>query len=198
MECPALTGNTVRLEPLTEAHREPLRAAADDDRVWEFMTLLGRGPGFDEYFDDALKQRGLGRRVPFAVRLLATDELVGSTGYIDPVPQHKRVEVGWTWYRPDQWQTATNPECKLLLLTHAFDALGFNRVQFHTDLLNTRSQAAIAKLGAVREGVLRSHAITRGGRIRDSVIFGMTRAGWPEVKERLEARLASFAPVKNA
>ena len=112
--------------------------------------------------------------MPFAVRLLATGELIGSTSYLDPVPEHKRVEIGWTWYRPDQWATAVNPECKLLLLAHAFDTLGLNRVSFVTDLRNERSQAAIAKLGAIREGVLRSHAITRNGRVRDSVLFAIT------------------------
>jgi N-acetyltransferase len=194
---PALTGRFVRLEPLAEEHRDGLRAAGDDDRVWEHMTVFGRGAEFDRVFDDALAQRDAGKRVPLAVRLLATGELVGATGYIDPVPAHKRVEIGWTWYRPDQWATAVNPECKLLLLSHAFDVLGFNRVQLVTDLRNTRSQAAIAKLGAVREGVMRSHMVTRGGRIRDSVLFAIVAADWPQVKERLSARVAAFGEKKN-
>jgi RimJ/RimL family protein N-acetyltransferase len=192
VEFPTLSGRFVRLEPLAEEHREGLRLAADDDRVWEHMTVLGRGPGFDSVFDDALAQRALGKRVPFAVRLLATSELVGATGYIDPVPTHKRVEIGWTWYRVDQWATAVNPECKLLLLAHAFETLAFNRVSFVTDLRNTRSQAAIAKLGAVREGVMRAHAITRGERIRDSVLFAITAADWPAVKAALIERVARF------
>jgi RimJ/RimL family protein N-acetyltransferase len=187
---PALPGRFVRLEPLAEEHREGLRAAADDDRVWEHMTLLARGADFDRWFDEALLHRDAGKRVPFAVRLVATGELVGGTGYIDPVPAHKRIEIGWTWYRPDQWATAVNPECKLLLLSHAFDVLGFNRVSFVTDLRNMRSQAAIAKLGATREGVMRSHAITRGDRVRDSVLFAIVAADWPRVKEGLLARLA--------
>jgi RimJ/RimL family protein N-acetyltransferase len=192
---PALTGRWVRLEPLVEEHREGLRAAADDDQVWEHMTLLARGPEFDRHFADALAQRDAGRRVPYAVRLLATGELVGGTGYIDPMPAHKRVEIGWTWYRPDQWATAVNPECKLLLLSHAFDTLGYNRVSFVTDLRNERSQAAIAKLGATREGIMRSHAITRGGRVRDSVLFAITATDWPHVKERLSARVAAHTEV---
>ena len=188
-----LEGRFVRLEPLAEAHCDGLRAAGDDDRVWEYLTVLGRGEQFDRWFDEAFTQRDVGKRVPFAVRLLATDELVGSTGYFDPQPAHKRVEIGWTWYRPDQWATAVNPECKLLLLSHAFDVLGVNRVQFFTDFLNTRSQAVIAKLGAIREGVLRCHAITRGGRVRDSVRFAIVAADWPGVKERLRARVAAWA-----
>ena len=189
---PVLAGRFVRLEPLAEEHRAGLRGAGDDDRVWEHMSLLGRGEGFDRFFSTALAQRAAGKRLPFAVRLLATGELIGSTSYLDPVPEHKRVEIGWTWYRPDHWATAVNPECKLLLLTHAFDTLGLNRVSFLTDLRNTRSQAAIARLGAVREGVMRCHAITRGGRVRDSVLFAITSNDWPIVKEQLTRRLASF------
>lgn len=189
---PALSGRRVRLEPLAEEHREGLRAAADNDRIWEHLALLGRGDGFDQFFATALAQRDAKRRVPFAVRLLATGELVGSTSYLDPVPEHKRVEIGWTWYRPDVWATAVNPECKLLLMSHAFDVLGLNRVSFLTDVRNERSQAAIAKLGAQREGVMRSHAITRNGRVRDSVLFAITAGDWPQVKERLTQRVATF------
>ncbi len=189
---PVLTGRWVRLEPLTEEHREGLRGAAADDSIWEHMTVLGSGAGFDGVFNDALALRDAGKRVPFAVRLLSSGELIGGTSYLDPVPQHKRVEIGWTWYRPDQWASAVNPECKLLLLSYAFDTLGLNRVQLLTDFRNTRSQAAIAKLGATREGVLRSHMITRGGRIRDSVLFAITAADWPRVKDGLLARLTAF------
>ncbi|MBM3982164.1 MAG: GNAT family N-acetyltransferase [Planctomycetes bacterium] len=189
---PELVGKWVRVEPLAEAHREAMRAASDDDRVWQFATVDGRGPLFDAPFDEALAQCAAGKRLPYAVRLLATGELIGGTSYIDPVAQHKRVEIGWTWYRPDHWAGPVNPECKLLLMAHAFDALGYNRVQFVTDLLNTRSQAAIAKLGATREGVLRAHAITRGGRVRDTVVFSVTATDWPKVKADLMARLAAL------
>lgn len=182
-----LTGRFVRLEPLTEAHRDPLRLAANDPRIWEFNSVSGYGPAFDEWFANALAAV---QRIPFAVRRLADDAIVGSTGYLDALPQHKRVEIGHTWYRPDCWGSAVNPECKLLLMTHAFEVMGVNRVSLVTDLLNKRSQAAIAKLGAVREGVLRSHAIVQGGRIRDSVMFSIIASEWPAVKERLQARLA--------
>ena len=186
---PALTGKCVRLEPLAEEHREGLRVAADDDRIWEHMLGLARGPEFDVFFNNALAEARDRKRVPFAVRLLSDGTLIGGTAYLDPVPMHKRVEIGSTWYRPDVWQTAVNPECKLLLLTHAFDTLQLNRVSLVTDVQNTRSQAAIAKLGAIREGVLRAHMLTRNGRVRDSVIFAITRAEWPSVKSRLILRL---------
>jgi RimJ/RimL family protein N-acetyltransferase len=193
MHTPKLTGRFVQLEPLGEEHREPLRLAADDERIWEHMTLLGRGPGFDEWFASALTGLEEGKRVPFAVKRLTDGQLVGSTSYLDPVPDHKRVEIGATWYRSDAWGTAVNPECKLLLMAHAFETLEFHRVSYVTDLRNSRSQAAIAKLGAMREGVLRSHMITRDGRIRDSVLFAITIAEWPSIKAKLQVRLAEFA-----
>ena len=189
---PVLAGRWVRLEPIAEEHREELCSAADDDRIWEHMTMVARGAEFDVWFANAVNQRTAQKRVPFAVRLLATGELVGSTSYLDPVPEHRRVEIGATWYRVDLWQTAVNPECKLLLLAHAFDTLGLNRVSFVTDIRNERSQAAIMKLGAVREGVMRSHMLTRGGRVRDSVLFAITASEWPEVKARLLTRLETF------
>jgi RimJ/RimL family protein N-acetyltransferase len=190
---PELAGRWVRLEPLAEAHREGLRAAADDPRIWTHMTLVATGAGFDPWFDTSLANHAAGVRLPVAVRRLADGALVGSTSYIDPHPGHKRVEIGATWYRPDCWATAVNPECKLLMMTHAFETLGLNRVSFVTDLRNERSQAAIAKLGATREGVLRAHMITQGGRARDSVLFSVISSDWPAVKERLHARLAAFA-----
>ncbi|HEX5818420.1 MAG TPA: GNAT family protein, partial [Gemmatimonadales bacterium] len=128
-------------------------------------------------------------RLPFAVRL-ADGRLVGSSSYLDITPAHRRLEIGATWYHPDVWATAVNPECKLLLLTHAFEVLQVNRVALVTDALNLRSQAAIARLGAVREGVLRADRITQTGRVRDSVIFSIVAAEWPAVRHGLERRLA--------
>lgn len=159
---PVLTGAWVQLEPLASAHREELRRAADDERIWQHTLVVARGSGFDAWFDDTLAQQDTGRQVPFAVRRLADHELVGSTSYLDPSPRHQRIEIGATWYNPAVWGTRVNAERKLLLLTHAFEALGMNRVSFVTDIRNTRSQAAIAKLGAVREGVLRGHMVTQG------------------------------------
>ena len=189
---PALTGRWVRLEPLAEAHREALRRAADDERIWKNTLVVGRGPGFDASFDDAFVQRDAGRQIPFAVRLLTDDRLIGSTSYLDVNPRHKRVEIGSTWYEPAAWGTAVNPECKLLLLAHAFEVLGVNRVALVTDLRNEHSQAAIAKLGAVQEGVLRAHMVTQGERVRDSVVFSIVAPEWLRVKERLTARLAGW------
>jgi RimJ/RimL family protein N-acetyltransferase len=142
-----------------------------------------------EAFDDGLALARAGLRFPFAVRQLSDGALVGSTSFLDPLLKHKRVEIGNTWYRPDTWGTRINPACKYVLMTHAFEVWGMNRVQYCTDLLNERSQAAITKLGAVREGVLRAHMVTHTGRIRDTVVFSITRREWPTVKDSLLARL---------
>jgi len=187
---PPLEGRRVRLEPLAETHREPLRRAAEDERLWAFTLTRGMGPGFDPWLDDALRQSDGGVRVPFAVRRLSDDTLVGSSSYLDVAIAEGRVEIGSTWYTRDEWGTATNPECKLLLLAHAIDVLGVNRVALVTDLLNTRSQSAIAKLGATREGVLRAHKISQGGRVRDTVVFSIIKAEWPAARAGLLARLA--------
>lgn len=194
---PTLVGQWVRLEPLEERHRDGLRAAADDERIWQHTLTVARGEGFDPWFDEALDQLGAGTRIPFAVCLLADGRLVGSTSYLDPSERHRRVEIGSTWYVPELWGTAVNPECKLLMLCHAFDVLGVNRVSLVTDALNTRSQAAIARLGAVREGVLRSHMLSQGGRVRDSVIFSIVAAEWPTVRDRLTARLERFRSSRD-
>src|SRR5262249_20178904 len=192
---PVLTGGWVQLEPLGAAHREGLRSAADDERIWRHTLVVARGPGFDPWFEDALAQRDAGRQIPLAVRRLADARLVGSTSFLDPSVRHRRVEIGSTWYHPDVWGTVVNAESKLLLLTHAFEVLGVNRVALVTDLRNERSQAAIAKLGAVREGVCRCHMITQGGRVRDSVLFSIIAAEWPQVRERLAARGAGGGPA---
>ena len=192
LEAVTLTGQHVRLESLDQNHHAELRKAADDERIWKHMLVDGRGAGFDKWFNDALTQKNDNTRLPFVVRQVSDGALVGSTSYLDPNLFHRRVEIGSTWYAPAVWGTAINGESKLLLLTHAFEVLKLNRVQFVTDSLNQRSQAAIAKLGALREGVNRSHMISQGGRIRDSVVFSIIASEWPQVKETLTKRLAGL------
>jgi len=184
-----LAGRWVQLEPLDSSHRESLREAADDERIWRYTIEVARGKGFDLWFDQALAEQQAGRRIPFAVLHLPDGRLIGSTSFLDVVERHKRVEIGSTWYVPDFWGTAINPECKLLLLSHAFDVFRVNRVALVTDRMNERSQAAIAKLGAIREGLLRNHMVVQEGRLRDSVVFSILASEWPEVRERLRSRL---------
>jgi N-acetyltransferase len=199
LSVPILTRRWVQLEPLLELHRETLRQAADDERIWRHTLTIARGAGFDAWFNEALAQRDALRQVPFAVRRLGDERLIGSTSFLDCNPRHRRIEIGSTWYIPEVWGTQINPECKLLLMTHAFEVLEVNRVAYITDLLNVHSQAAIAKLGAVREGVCRSHAVTHTGRVRDSVLFSIIKGEWPAVKARLEKRLSEGnAPAELA
>lgn len=187
-----LEDDFVRLEPLAESHRAAVLAAAADPRVWAVVPLPAGG--LDAYFDAALAAAKPDAHLPFVVIERASGALVGMTRFIDVRPVDAGLEIGSTWYVPAVWGGAVNPATKRLLLAHAFD-LGYERVQLKTDLRNTRSQAAIAKLGAVREGVLRRHMRIADGRIRDTVYFSILAEEWPAVRARLDERLAAFAPA---
>jgi RimJ/RimL family protein N-acetyltransferase len=179
----------VRLEPITEAHRADLRQAADAPEIWAHMPISARGENFDPWFDAALRASASGDEACWVARTLGDGALVGATRYLAIVAAHRRVEIGHTWYAPAVWGTAVNPSCKLMLMTYGFEALGLNRIEYKTDIRNTRSQAAIAKLGAVREGVFRAHMVRPDGSLRDSVYFAVTRDDWPAVKAGLMTRL---------
>jgi RimJ/RimL family protein N-acetyltransferase len=182
----------VRLEPLTEAHRTGLMEAGAAPEIWRFLPY-GPAPGaFERSFDASLKLNSDGREAIWAVRTLEDDRLVGSTRYLNIAAHDLRVEIGGTWYSPSVWAGRVNPACKFMLLRHGFETLGLNRIELKTDLRNERSQAAIARLGATREGVFRRHMVLPDGHIRDTVYFSIIREEWPEVKARLEERLASF------
>lgn len=194
LKATVLTGRFVQLEPIDRSHFQGLEKAARDKRIWEHTQL---GPSFEAYFDQLFAARDTGLEIPFAVRWRATGELIGGTRYRDIVREHRRLEIGGTWYQPEYWAGPTNPEAKLLLLGHAFDQAAPNRVQLFTDVRNKRSQAAIAKLGARREGLLRSHMVVDGGRRRDSVLFSIVREEWPDVRTRLMTRLAAFETART-
>jgi len=186
-----LASADVRLEPHAEAHRAGLRAAARAPEIWAHMPYAALGAGFDGWFEGSLAAAAGGREAVWAVAVDGV--LVGSTRYLAIEPLQRRLEIGATWYAPAVWGTTVNPACKLMLMRHAFETLGFNRVEFKTDILNTRSQAAIAKLGAQREGVFRAHMVRADGSLRDSVYFSVIASEWPAVRDRLEARLKAFA-----
>ena len=164
--------------------------AARDPEIWTYMPDTGNGPGFDAWFDAGRMAHESGVHLAFAVRHLGDNSLVGSTRFLEIVPAHKRAEIGWTWYATSAQASSVNPECKLLLLNHAF-AAGANRVELKTDARNARSRAAIAKLGAKQEGVLRARMVMHDGYIRDDVYFSIIRSEWPGVRAGLEARLAA-------
>lgn len=184
-----MEGRFVRLEALRADHREPLRIAAADPAIWTYLSVDGSGPEFDGWFDAAIDGHASGDNIVFVVRRLDSDAVIGSTRYMCIERTHKRVEIGNTWYAALAHGGRINPECKFLLLSHAFEA-GANRVELKTDARNEHSRAAITKLGACEEGILRAHMVARGGHIRDSVYFSVIRNDWPQVREALEARLA--------
>jgi N-acetyltransferase len=184
-----LEGRFVRLEPLSEAHRDDLlAAAAQDPATFRYMGAdLSIGPtAWGPYLADALRPE----YVAWATVDAATGRAVGSTRFGDIAPEDGRVEIGWTWIAPSHQRSATNTEAKLLQLTYAFDELGATRVALKTDGRNLRSQAAIERLGAQREGVLRRHVRMPDGFIRDTVYFSILDDEWPAVRARLEERLS--------
>jgi RimJ/RimL family protein N-acetyltransferase len=187
-----LEGRFVRLEPLTEALREPLRhAISGDAQAWSIMGANGGGGAYGDFWDTAMADMARGDRIPFAVRRLSDAAVVGTSSLMHIRREAKGVEIGWTFYGPDARGGAVNPESKRLLLAHAFEG-GAMRVEFMVDAVNQRSQAAVTKLGAVREGVMRKHRITWTGRVRDTVVFSIIDSEWPAVRQGLDARIAAF------
>jgi len=186
-----LEGHGIRLEPLTEGHHDALAAAAADGQLWELWFTSVPDPGTTAaYIADALKGQREGHMLPWAVRDLASGTVVGTTRYHDIVAAIDRVEIGYTWYAASRQRTNVNTTCKLLLLQHAFDTLQCKVVGLRTDNFNFRSQRAIEGIGAKKDGVLRHHAPRRDGTVRDSVMYSILAAEWPDVRRHLELRLA--------
>lgn len=184
-----LQGRFVRLEPIAPEHMEDVRAAVDcDPEAWSIMLVNPRGAGFEEFWS-ATCGAPLSERMPYAIRRLRDGRVVGTSAYFTASAKHGGVEIGATFLSPDVRASAVNPETKMLMLSHAFES-GAVRVQFKVDTRNERSQAAVAKLGAVREGVLRRDMRTWTGYMRDTVVFSILDSEWPEVRLRLEQRLA--------
>jgi RimJ/RimL family protein N-acetyltransferase len=192
-----LEGRNVRLEPLEERHLPGLVAAGDEDpEIFHFMVGNPYVTGWDEWLSEALGGQAAGRYVAWATVLRggeggeeATRRVIGSTRYGDIEPAHGRVEIGWTWLAPSQRGTAANTEAKYLQLRHAFDDLGATRVAFKTDARNERAQRALERIGAVREGVLRSHTRLSDGYLRDTVYYSIIAPEWPAAKAALKKRL---------
>ena len=192
-EVPVLTGRHVRLEPLAREHADGLRAAAADGELWNlWFTSVPAPDATETYVDTALQLQSEGRALPFVVR--DTDGvIVGSTRYGNVEAVHRRVEIGWTWYAQRVQRTALNTEAKRLLLTHAFERMDCIAVEFRTHWHNHRSRAAIARLGAKQDGVLRNHMIMPDGGVRDTVVFSIIASEWPAVRQGLDFRLAQGA-----
>ena len=193
-----LTGTVVRLEPVGLEHLDALADVGLDPVVWRWIGFPVRTKDdLRRYIEDALRDRAAGRAMPFAILEAATGRPVGSTRFGNIDLFNRRVEIGWTWVAPAWQRTAMNTEAKLLLLEHAFDRLGCNRVEFKTDSLNTQSRGALLGIGAVEEGTLRNHMVTESGRLRHTVYFSVIRDEWPAVRERLQERLVRGGGVRQ-
>jgi N-acetyltransferase len=190
-----LEGRLVVVEPLSGAHAEGLRLAAADPAIWRWMTVAAHEPeGFERWLDAALAAAEEGTEAPFAILLRESGEPVGSTRFLTLRPEHRGLEIGWTWHARRVWGTGVNVEAKLLLLAHAFETLGCMRVEFKTDARNERSRAALEALPARFEGIFAKHMLVRGGEVRDSAYYAITDDDWPAVRANLERRLAA-APL---
>jgi RimJ/RimL family protein N-acetyltransferase len=186
----ALEGHGIRLEPLADLHQDALEAAAADGRLWELWFTSVPAPGaMHGYIADALKGQADGHMLPWAVRDAASGVVIGTTRYHDIVTTIDRVEIGYTWYAKGRQRTNVNTACKLLLLAHAFDTLGCRVVGLRTDNFNFKSQRAIEGIGAKKDGVIRHHAARKDGTVRDSVMYSILAAEWPDVRRHLELRL---------
>jgi RimJ/RimL family protein N-acetyltransferase len=180
----------VRLVPMAREHAPALAAAARDGELWTLRVTSVPAPGEEAaYIETALKGQADGHMLPFVVQDAATDQVIGSTRYHDIVPAVDRLEIGYTWYARSVQRSDVNTTAKLLLMTHAFETLGARLVGWRTDNFNFASQRAIERLGARKDGVLRHHAVRRDGTVRDTVMYSLTAAEWPEVRAHLAYQL---------
>ena len=181
-----LSARGITLLPLALEHEAGLKSAAADGELWKIrVTSVPEPENTRKYIEDALAMREAGNRFAFAVTETATGKVLGCSSYHDIVPAVKRVEIGWTWYAKSSQRSHVNTTAKLLLMTHAFETLGCHVVGLRTDNFNFKSQAAIERLGAKKDGVIRGHALRRDGTIRDTVMYSMRSGEWPEAKAQL-------------
>ena len=185
-----IEGDHVRLEPMALEHLPGLVAVGLEPAIWTWMPFVVRTPDdLRGLVEAALRARDAGMEFPFVTIERASGRPVGSTRYLAIALEHARLEIGWTWIAPAWQHSAVNTEAKLLMLTHAFEALGCRRVEFKTDAQNEASRAALLGIGATFEGVFRKHMLVRGGERRDSAWYSITDDEWPDVKAHLRARL---------
>ena len=181
-----LEGYGLRVLPLALEHEQGLQAAAADGALWTLrVTSVPEPENTRKYIEDALAMRDAGNRFAFVVQDASSGKVLGCSSYHDILPAVKRVEIGYTWYAHSVQRTHVNTACKLLLMTHAFETLACHVVGWRTDNFNFASQAAIERLGARKDGVIRGHALRRDGTIRDTVMYSLRAGEWPEVRAQL-------------
>jgi N-acetyltransferase len=185
-----LENNVVKLIPMELEHVEGIYEAAQDKRIWEHMSVdLTEKSQVFEYVDDAIKKREYGTDMAYVIVDKKTKKIIGATWFLDISKQHKRLEIGSTWMNPVYWRSNINTNCKYLLLKYCFEELHLNRVQIKTGHENFRSQKAIERIGAVKEGILRNHMIRKEGIIRHTVLYSVTLEEWGIVKKHFEEQL---------
>jgi N-acetyltransferase len=186
-----LVGELVRLEPLARTHEEGLWEASRDPETWRWLSIFQPETREEmrDYLESALANQAAGTEMPFVTIRQADDRVLGSTRYLALRPEHRSLEIGWTWLAPEAWGTGANVEAKLLMLEDAFERLGCLRVELKTDALNERSRGAMAALPAQFEGVHRKHMLVRDGQRRDSAWYSVIDEEWPEVRANLLRRL---------
>jgi RimJ/RimL family protein N-acetyltransferase len=189
-DAPTLEGRLVRLEPLRPEHEEGLWVASRDPRTWRWLSVVQpqTRPEWNAFLQQALDAAAAGTEIPLVT--IGSGEIVGSTRFLALRPEHRSIEIGWTWLHPSAWSSGANVEAKFLQLRHAFEVWGCRRVELKTDALNGRSRGALEALGATFEGVHRQHMLVREGENRDSAWYSVTDDDWPAVRTHLEARLA--------
>ncbi|MDA1354359.1 MAG: GNAT family protein [bacterium] len=189
-----LEGQDVRLERLEPRHMVELKLATMHEILWQFA--MAEGQDFAEFLQEYLTQMATnnasGDHIAYVVIRKSDGRVLGSTRFYDISAENKRLAIGYTWYIPEAWGGTVNPETKLLLLGHAFEELGLNRVEFHVDSRNSRSVGAMTKLGAKLEGMMRQHKVVQGDFVRDTVLFSVTKTDWPHVKTGLLERLTTI------
>ncbi|MCW3124338.1 MAG: N-acetyltransferase [Flavipsychrobacter sp.] len=181
-----LEGDKVKLVPLENAHFADLVSVAKDPRIWEFISINGADENsLLQHLKSAVLRRGTGEQYPFTVIDKVTNKIIGNTFFHNIFPEHRKLEIGWTWYAPEYWRTGYNRECKLLLLTYCFETLKAVRVQLQTDETNMRSRTAILGMGATFEGVMRKERIRANGLFRNTAMYSIIDDEWSTVKSRL-------------
>jgi RimJ/RimL family protein N-acetyltransferase len=185
-----LEGSSVELLPMETDQVEGLWRAAEPQQIWEFTSSKIRSKEEMKLtVEAAIKERELDNQIPFVVAKKGSGKIIGSSRFLDVSEKNKSLEIGWTWYHPDYWRSAVNTETKFLLLQYAFEEMKMNRVQFCTDSRNIRSQNAIQRIGAKKEGILRKHRIIADGYVRDTVVFSIIQEDWPGVKSLLLGKM---------
>ena len=190
-----LEGEKVKLVPLENAHFHELAEVASDERIWEHISINGADKDrILQHLKSAVLKRATGEQYPFTIIDREKNKIIGSTLLHSIFPEHRKLEIGWTWYDPAYWRTGYNRECKLLLLTYCFEKLKTIRVQLQTDENNLRSRTAILGIGATLEGIMRKERIRANGMPRNTVMYSIIEDEWPEAKLRMTRGVSKNVP----